>query len=872
MKKYLLLLLFIGTGLSLLAQKQLLYKTYHPQKSRATILEFLEDINKHSGVVLEYASGSFDANKIIRLKGNENTIGKVLQTVLNGQHVKLLEHNNKIILMPASVPFNLDPLPARQYSLFGYIQESNTKEPLISATVFEPASKRGVVSNNLGYYNFILPEGKHTIEITYVGLQPFTLVVDMKENLRKDIGLLEKKDTLSTFVVQAAPPTKDGAYKVSAAQFAENSLMNEDDPLQYLYLNPGLQNASYSFSGFQVRGGGTDENLFLLDGNPVYNPTHLLGAISILNPTVLKSIRFYKSDFPARLSGSLSSVLDVYTKQGNLKNWSGEVHAGLVASSLTIEGPLVKDKVAVMISGRKNIPLPFYQSLQDGVTSNFYDAHIKIAAIASAKNKFDINFYKGEDQLRQTGKYVNNLHKWGNTIGSLGWNYILGGRSFIRTTLNYSQYQNLSSFQYTLFENDADADAEEEEEEGEEEEDLSLEEKYIGTYSSIINYNGKSQAEIYLSSKLKLNAGIKLSKTVIKPFESSITEVMEEEEENFILFDPIRFNEHSIYAEAEVQLGNKLFIKPGLHASTYQLNDYRTFSIQPRFFMAYRIGASQKLFASFSKMNQYLHLVTNPYAGANRDLWVPSTQKLPSETSEIYNIGYKFQKGSSWSFSFDGYYKLLNNVTNYAEGKSTFISSVNWEDNIELGKGRSYGAETAIKNTGEKFSWQVNYGLSWSWRQFESINNGKEFPYKYDHRHTVNFGLTYTVSPHIDLTGLWSYATGNVYFPGKPVFIDTVQMVPEEDLINEYQFLYHYSESEQYRAKSYQRYDLSIIYHSLKGKKTYSIFKAGLYNINGATDQYSYNLRGSLSSKSIQIKTGTSVFNIIPYVAYTLKF
>jgi hypothetical protein len=871
MKCLLLLLIFTGIGEALIAQEKLLHKTYHPQKSRATIVEFLDELNKRSGIVIEYSSGSFDANKMVRLNGNEITIGSVLQSVLYGQHVKLVEHNNKIILAPSANSFNLDNFLPASYSFYGYVQEDATREPLVSATIYEPASQRGVVSNNQGYFNFVLPAGRHTVEISYGGLQPMTLGIDINSNLRKDISLSGIKDTLATVIVEPEASIKDGAVNIKNSRTYSDGLMNEDDPLQYLYLNPGLQNASYSFSGFQVRGGGTGENLFLLDGNPVYNPTHLLGAISILNPTVMKSMRFYKSDFPARLSGSLSSVLDVYTRQGNMKKWEGEVHAGLLASSLTLEGPLIKNKVAVMISARKNIPLGFYQSLQDGSTSDFYDAHFKISAIVSPKSKFAINFYKGEDQLKQQGKYVNNLQRWGNVVGSLGWNYILGSRSFINTTVNYSHYQNLASFQYTLFDNDEDAD-DDDDDDDEIEEDLSLETKFIGTYSSIKNYSAKSQAEIYVSKKLKLNTGARLSQTIIKPFESKITNTIEEDEANFILFDALQFEELSFYTEAEIKLGKKLFMKLGIHANAYHLQDYQTVALQPRFFISYRLDASHRVFASYSKMNQFLHLVTSPYAGANRDLWVPSTQNLKSESSEIYNLGYAFHKRSKWGISVDGYYKLLNNVTNYAEGKSTFINSADWEQHIELGKGRTYGVELTLKKISEKLSWQAGYGLSWSWRQFESINNGKEFPYKYDHRHTANFGLTYALSKRMNISGLWSYAAGNVYTQGKLVFTDTLQQVPDDALINDYQFLYHYEENNQYRAKSYQRYDLSIVYHSLKEKRIYSSFKAGVYNINGASDQYSYNLRGSLSSKSIQIKTGTSVFNLIPYLSYTLKF
>ena len=868
MRILLLLLLFCSAGGMAAAQEKLLRTKYQPPKKTASIAEFLQDANSRSGIVIEYSSASFDAGKIVQLTGNETTIGSMLQKVLYGQRVKLLEHNNKIILVPSNEVFSISHFLPAQYSLYGYVKEFATNEPLISAAIYEPATQRGVLSNSQGYFNFFLPEGKHIVEISYGGLQTTTVELDMKGNLRKDISLILKYDTLAPVVVQTESAMKGSSGNISGEHASSRGFMNDDDPLQYLYLSPGLQNASYSFSGFQVRGGGTDENLFLLDGNPVYNPTHLLGAISILNPTVIKSMRFYQSDFPARFGGSLSSVLDVYTKQGNMKRWQGEVNVGLLAGSLTLEGPLVKDKVAVMISGRKNIPLSFLQSLQDGVTADFYDAHFRLSAIISPRNKLAVNVYKGEDKLTNTGKYVGNLNRWGNTIGSLGWNVLLGRRSFIHTTANFSHYDNLGVFQYTLFERDDEAEADEDEEP---EEDQSLETKYIGTFSSLKNYNIQTQAEVYATGKLKFNGGIKLSQTTIKPFDSRVTSFLDDDEDNFVSFAPLTFEEIAGYAEAEIKAGKKLFLKPGLRVSAYQLEDYRTIAFQPRAFISYNIFPRHKVYASFSKMNQFLHLVTNPYAGANRDLWVPSTNNLPTEESEIYNIGYTFKSKSNWRFAVDGYYKKLKNVTNYAEGKSTFINSTNWEQNIELGNGRSYGAELTFQKTGEKILWQAGYALSWSHRQFESINNGKEFPYKYDHRHSASIGLNYSVSPHIDISGLWSMATGNVFTIGGLAFADTVAQVPD-DPIDDYQFIYQYDESDQYRAKSYQRYDVAVVYHSLKGKKLYSSIKAGVYNINGSDKQYSYNLRGALRSKSIHVRTGANVFDVIPYLSYTLRF
>ena len=860
--KNLLLLIFLG-GASLVAnaQKKLLQTIYHPQISKGSIDDFLQDLSLNSGVVLEYSSGSFEPGKTVQLEGNENTIGAVLQIVLNGQKVKLLEHNDKIILARSTETFNIDNFLPVRYSFFGYLREEASNEPLISATIYEPASQRGVVSNNLGYFNLLLPVGKHTVEISYGGLQTIILDLDIHGNLRKDVSLSVKKESQSGIVVESEVMEKDGAIKLNSDRSLLNGLMGDADPMQFTGFSMAAQNASASFGGLQVRGGGTDENLFLLDGNPVYNPTHMLGAISVISPTVLKGMRLYKSDFPAKFSGSLSSVLDVYTREGNMKSWHGESNIGLLAGSLTLEGPLAKDKTALMLSARKNISLPYYQTLQGGTRSDFYDLHLRMTTILNAKNKLAFNFYKGEDRLQLDGEDMNNTRRWGNMVGSIGWSYILGSRSFVHSSVNLSHYQDQGAFQYTLFKvDDDDGD------------DQKVETKYIHTYSSIQQCNARSHAEIFASKKIKFNIGVKLAQTIIKPFDSQISTRMEDDEKSFGSAELLHFEEFSAHAETEARLGKRLFIKPGVHATTYQFEEYHAVGFQPRLFASYRFATAHKISFSYGVMNQFLHLVTNPYPGAIKDIWVPSSKLLQPEKSVMYDAGYSYSF-RSWKFSVDGYYKLLANVTNFVEGRSILIANNNWEQNVESGMGRSYGVEYMFEKNGTHFSWQAAYTRSWSWRRFNSINNGKEFPYKYDHRNTANFAASWAVSPHMNVSGSWTFATGNMYSLAGRVFIDSIQQTSSDyDPLEDYQFTYHYSDTSQYRAKPFQRYDLSIVYHSRKDRTLYSALKAGLYSISGSPDQYSYTLRGSLGSKSIFVKTGSTVLKMVPYVSWTLRF
>jgi len=311
MRLFLLSLIFIGIGKIGFAQEKLFLKPYNSQKQETSIIKSLQEINRQTGIILEYSSDSFEGSEKVFLDGTETTVGDALQKTLKGQPVKLVVKNNKIIIIPSATLFTSIHFPLQKYKFYGYIKESSSREPLISATLYEPSTQRGVFSNNRGYFNFWLPAGKHTVRISYAGLEPKILELNIQNNLRKDILLERREKSLTTVVIKPKYFTEDGSTKLLDDQYPASNMLNEDDPLSYLYLYPGLQNASYSFNSFLVRGGGADENLFLLDGNRIYNPTHLLGAISIINPTVLKSLRFYKSDFPARLGGSISSVLEI---------------------------------------------------------------------------------------------------------------------------------------------------------------------------------------------------------------------------------------------------------------------------------------------------------------------------------------------------------------------------------------------------------------------------------------------------------------------------------------------------------------------------------------------------------------------------------
>lgn len=861
--------LIAGAGGVIAQKKALLAMPFHSNLKEGSVQQFLEELNNHTGMIIQYASNIVDGSKDVTLDGSETTVGTLLRKVLSGQHVKLLERNNKLLLVRSPSVINTDELVPR-YTIYGFIKEQNSKEPLIGATVIDESSHKGIATNSFGYFSLSLPEGNHRIAVSYIGFDPQTIAVTLNKNTRTDIDLsIKQEDAILQVIVVPATEgiKKNGGISINHRQDdSYNYLMGEDDPLRSAYLLPGVNNIPSSFNGMFVRGGGADENLFLMDGNIVFNPTHILGALSVVNHTSMKSMRLFKSDFPSKYAGATSSVVDVHTKDGNMDQWQGEAEAGTLSGSFTVEGPVVKNKTAVMASFRHSWPPAALAFFQKGVKPDFYDAQFKATQLLNKNNKLMLNFYNGQDEVRQSSDDMENLNKWGNLIGSFVWNRLIGSRSFLNTSVNMSRYKNLGGMKYIFYDEDTDPGDEDDDE---------LSSASVSTLTSIEQYSAKSEGELYLTSKTKLDIGAQLAHVIIKPFETRFSEELDDDDTGFVSFAPLSYDELSAYSEGEFRLGKRFFVRPGLHFSAYQFRDFRFFSIQPRFFTSYRIAARHQVYASYSRMVQYLHLATNPYQDQNTDTWVPSTDKLRPEESDAFNLGYEYHHARGFKASLEGYWKSLYNVTDYADGMSHLTNSEDWEQNVNSGNGWTYGLEAMIRKTEGRLSLLASYALAWSWRQFDNLNNGQKFPYKYDRRHAINTGLAYKITRRFDVSALWNFASGDAFSLPEfvyPDFDNAHQITDPKDILKNYRFVYDNTQHNQYRSSPYQRLDAALSYHSNKDRKAQLTITAGVYNIFRTADKYVYQLKGSAGSISSVVEDGLKTFDRTPYLAISLKF
>lgn len=838
------------------AQKQNYSHTYHAPFTKGSVKDFITVFNESGNIIIEYSSNSIDTGKTVSLSNSTLTVGAFLQQVLKGQRISVVANKNKIILVPSSNILPEDEF-VDYYSVYGLIKEENSNEPLYEATIWEPLTKKGAVTDAHGYYTLLLPKGKHALFISYVGYKEQKLETNVTNNIRLDVRL-SINNAIEEVKVSNDAQTPGENIKVKADKALYDNILGEPDALRSLYLLPGVQNIPDITNGLIVRGGSPDQNLFYQDGIPIFNPTHMLGMVSIVNKTSLKSMEFYKNNFPARFGGGLSSVLDVFTKDGNMKKWKGEANAGLLAGSFTIEGPLKEDRTAIMVAFRNSWINPFLHLANVPLGINFYDLHFKCTQLLGTKDKLMFNLYTGHDKLNLYRDNNNNQQQWGNKAASLTWNRIIGPRAFISTAFNITDYTNVAGFRYALYDNTGN----------------NVQQRVYNTFSSFREYSGGAKFKFSLNNVVRFNTGTSFSYTRIKPFGTNVSTEFTDNLDDFNSIPSLPYNQIALFAESEARLSSGLFLRSGFHISHFKFNDFNHTSVQPRFYTAYRLNEHQQITLSYSFMTQYRHQVTNPYLGINNDFWVPSTTILKPEESHMINIGYIYEDSRKLWFTAEAYYQALNHVTNYAEGKNLFLNNNEWESDIQAGKGWGYGIETNARKTWEHWEVRAAYTLAWNWRKFSKLNNGNRFPFKYDRRHYLNLAATFKPGAKWIFSALSTFATGDVFsLPGwvYPDF-DNAQQINDPYSPREYRLIYHSSSANQYRALPYYRMDASAAWHFNLKKTSPVVLTMGVYKIYGSPNQYMYDLEGTVGKRSLVVTTKYNIFKTTPYISCTMSF
>ncbi|HKM93060.1 MAG TPA: TonB-dependent receptor [Prolixibacteraceae bacterium] len=788
---------------------------------------------------------------------------------------------------------------AQKFTVSGYVSDITSGERLPQANVYQTEKLSGTTANNFGYYSLTLPEGENTIRISFLGYNSEQLKVNLKRDTVINFLLKPKSDEINEVVVignnSKLDDTQMSSTNMSVKQIkAIPSILGESDVLKVMQLLPGVKGGVEGTSGIYVRGGSPDQNLFLLDGIPIYNASHLLGFFSVFNPDAIKAVKIYKGGFPAHYGGRLSSVVDITMKDGNMKQLAGNISIGIISSKLSLEGPLIKDKTSFLLSARRTYidllakPVLAITNKQnnDNITAGafFHDYNLKVNHVFSGKSRLYLSAYHGKDRgyigyddhiKYDWGKEKRDYRQinltslnWGNTVASLRWNYLINAKLFSNIIVNYSNY----FFDISLKDS---------------EEDYATNLKVSNLfkyYSGIRDFSGKMEFDYFPLPGHDVKFGIQGTRHRFTPGVTQIKNVSDSEQiseklDTLYGASVIDANDFSVYIEDDFRLGSTVKCNVGLNISLFNVQAQNYIRPQPRVAIRYLPIEKLAIKASYSRMAQHVHLLSTSGINMPTDLWLPVTKAFEPPMSDQIGLAVNYKMPYHIDFSIEGYYKEMSNLIEYKEGASFFGSSTNWEDKVEKGDGTAYGVELLIeKQVGKTTGW-IGYTLSWSERLFENLNFGNPFPAKYDNRHDINIAVTHRFSDRIDVGVSWVYNTGNAVTLGTSEYrtasLGDYSRVGGGSIVE-------YGGRNNFRMPAYHRLDIGVNLHKQKkhGKRTWSFSAYNAYNhINPFFVQWDFVRENAVDTEiGYQSDNGKMVLKkysllpIIPSVSYSYSF
>jgi hypothetical protein len=776
--------------------------------------------------------------------------------------------------------FPLSLFGQAKFTVSGYVKDASNGESLLGATVYVKENlSAGITTNNYGFYSLTLPAGTYTLTGSFIGFQLFTKTIVLDKNLVQNIDLakLDREMEAVTVTDDRARENVNSSQMSTIALTIEEikrlpAFMGEVDILKTITLLPGVQSSGEGNSGFYVRGGGPDQNLILLDGAPVYNASHLFGFFSVFNGDAVKSVEIVKGGMPAQYGGRLSSVLDITMKEGNNKKFEVEGGIGLIASRLTVQGPIIKNKLSFIVSGRRTyadlLAKPFIKkgSPLAGSGYYFYDINAKINWIIGQKDRIFLSGYFGRDKFyfkNRSGSFDAGM-KWGNATGTLRWNHQYSSKMFSNLTFIFTDYN------FTF--------------------DGSMSEFNFSLGSGVRDYGVKLDYNYYPSPKHTVRFGAEYTNHRYTP--SSVT-FAGATFGDILPKDPIRMhtNEAAVYIGDDWEIHKLFRVNAGVRASYFafmgpfkryvkndagqtvdtlnykpweKVNDY--FRVEPRISMRAKVHENISIKASYTQNYQYAQLVSRATVSLPLDVWLPSSELVKPQYSQQIALGYFHNfKGGMIETSIEGYYKDMRNLVEFADGSDP-AQSIN--DNIDhtlvQGRGESYGMEVFIKKAKGKFQGWIGYTLAWANRKFPELNNGNPFPAKYDRRHDLSIVASYELNYRWSFGGIFVYASGNTLTMPSQLYFSQGELITE------------YGERNAYRFPAYHRLDLSVTCVTSKPEKRFkSSVTLSVYNVYSRQNPYFiyYDREGSLADGSFQLKAKqVSLFPVIPAVTWNFKY
>lgn len=843
----LLQLLFIGYFISIQTlQAQTNNKLVSLQFSNVPFETIIHSIEIQTGFLFSYEAKIASKQAKYSINESDKPLEEVLTKFLKPINIGYKINGGQILLSTTSVK--------NKYTISGTIIEKNTGETVIGATIKIKNYNLGTKTNSYGFYSISLEEGKYILEVSYIGFEKKEIAIELNKNIEKNIsielsakGFGLKEVVIKTSKMSVKEHTKStemGRIEIPIEMMKKvPTIAGESDILKVLQLTPGIKRGGEGSIGMYVRGGGADENLILLDEATVYNAGHLLGFFSVFNTNSIKDVTMHKGGFPSNYGGRLSSVLDIRMKDGNKNKIQTEGSVGLIASNLTVQGPVYKDKVSFILSGRRTYIDKVFSLAKVSIPYYFYDVNAKLNWTITKRDKLFFSSYLGNDVLSldndnaTTDSETNIGSRIGNFTTTVRWNHIFKNpKLFLNTSLLQTR------FRYNVIGTFGN-------------ESLKLE-------SRIQDYGLKMDFNYNPNPKNQIRFGLESINHTFRP--NSITS-------NASLLDSIfglqskniNSTETALYALNDWDVNAKIKINYGLRLSSTFTEKTFYSGLEPRLNVRYQLNEKNSIKASYSRMKQYMHLVSSSSVSLPTDLWYPVTKTIKPLSSDQVSLGYY----TGWDkfnllFSAEIYYKKLRNLIEYKEG-SVLLLNNNFENELVRGNGDAYGLELFLNKSQGRFSGWIGYTLAYSTRQFDELNKNKTYFSKYDRRHDISLVGMYDISKRLSFSAVWIFSSGS------PFTARIGQYIVPNPGYNGVTVVPIYSDRNAYRLSNSHRLDLDFTVKRKPTRKWSGEWHFSLYNAYNRTQPN--RVRVKLVDGQYKYQQ-TGLFGIIPSISYNFKF
>ena len=773
--------------------------------------------------------------------------------------------------------FSLNINSQNNFTLSGYVLDSQNNELVIGASVIIDELNIGTITNSYGFFSITVKEGDYSVKTQNLGYKDDLQIISLNKNIILNIYLTEEVESLDEVIVMENTEDIDIELPVLSLNIISGKtirqtpvVFGESDILKTIQLLPGVSSAGEGASGFNVRGGAADQNLILFDEAIIYNSSHLFGLFSVFNSDAIKEVKLYKGGIPSSYGGRLSSVLDVYQKDGNNQNFSMNGGIGAISSRLLVEGPIQKNQSSFLVASRGTYAHLFLKLTDIENIAYFYDLNTKSNFVIDNKNRIFLSGYFGRDLFKLDGTFMNT---YGNSTLNLRWNHLINEKTFSNTSLIFSDYY------------------------------YGLQLDFVGFdwKSGIKNLNFKFDLKNYYSNIFQFNYGLNVIYYDFNP--GTIGPLTPDSGFNFSRLNKKYAFENSTYFDVIHKINSQLSMRYGIRLNQflrlrqnglqqyanddplYYDNDLKIYdpatplagnfdnnssvfktynNIEPRINISYSFN-NQSIKASYNRLNQYLHLISNTSSPTPLDIWVPSGPYIKPQKLDQYALGY-YKRIKNIKIETEIFFKKIKNRLDYIDG-ADLVANDNIETVILPGKSRAYGFEILLKKSEGRHKFMVAYTLSKSEQKTpgrnsleDGINFSNWYNTPYDKPHDFSINSEYILSKKLKIVGNFIYQTGQpTNYPNSQYTYMNLN-VP------------NYGKRNSQRLPNYHRLDINLtLTPEKKNKKIESSWVFGIYNLYDRDNASSIIFRRNnetLKNEAVQI----SIFGIVPSVTYNFKF